>query len=205
MRLLIDTDFYCKIGVAGLFDAALNVLGVQPSDCARLPALPHMLRRGRLPKRYGADACARLARHAESIAAMTVSDSIWIDVLTPVTDIDPGEAQLFAAAAESGNLLATADKRALGAVGKVPSIRPLLAGRVVTFEAVLLRLCSTLGEIAVRSAVTPLSEDQMVRICFSPGNASPAEALRSYFDASCAEVHPLVLWQPQAVAREGGE
>lgn len=47
-RLLLDTDIFCKLGVADLLDDTLSILGLKYSDCSRLPALPHMLRRGRL-------------------------------------------------------------------------------------------------------------------------------------------------------------
>lgn len=50
MRLLLDTDAFCKLGAAGVFDDALSLLGLSVSDCGRLPALPYMLRKGSLRK-----------------------------------------------------------------------------------------------------------------------------------------------------------
>ena len=47
-RLLVDTDAYCKLGVAELLVDAVAVLGVAVDECGRLAALPFMLRRGRL-------------------------------------------------------------------------------------------------------------------------------------------------------------
>ena len=41
MQLAVDTDAFCKLGVSGLLDDALAVLGVARDDCGRLPALPY--------------------------------------------------------------------------------------------------------------------------------------------------------------------
>lgn len=53
MKLLIDNDAFCKIGTGGLLLESLALLGVDLASCGRLPSLPYMLRRGRLPKQYG--------------------------------------------------------------------------------------------------------------------------------------------------------
>lgn len=196
MRLLFDTDLFCKLGIAGLLDAALDVLGSSAAHCARLPALPHMLRRGRLPKLYGVERCAALAVRAESFPVIPTPSMRLLDALTGATDVDPGEAQLFAVAAELGLLLVTGDKRAVRVVTKIPAFRDTLAGRIVTFEAVLLSLCTRLGDGVIRDALHPLAEDNVVRVCFSPKNASPADGLRSYVNSLNNELHPFVLWDP---------
>ena len=40
-RLLVDTDAFCKLGVAGLLTDAIGVLGVTVENCGRLAALPY--------------------------------------------------------------------------------------------------------------------------------------------------------------------
>jgi hypothetical protein len=200
MQLLLDTDLFCKLGIVGLFDAAVDALGVSESDCRRLAALPHMLRRGRLPRRYGQAQCEALANRAEAIAAIPDVAIDWLDTLTNVPDVDPGEAQLLSVAAETGAWLLTGDKRALRTVAQVPGFPEALTGRIITFEAVLLVLCRALGDGSVRRALSPLEEDQVVRICFSPSNAAPRDALHSYQNSLQTEVHPLILWD----ARQGG-
>jgi hypothetical protein len=130
------------------------------------------------------------------MAIMPAAPPKWLDVLTGATDIDPGEAQLVAMAAEAGALLLTGDKRALRSVAKLATLAEALKGVVITFEAILLRMCETMGDAAVRSALSPLAEDQLVRICFSPGNPDPKAALRSYQENLQEELRPLVLWDP---------
>ncbi len=193
--LLVDTDIFCKLGVSGLLEAALKVFGVTMGDCARLPALPHMLRRGRLPKLYGQAACDTLAQVAEAMSSVPAASAAWLDQLIAVPRIDPGEAQLFASAAEHSLTLLTGDKRALVALAGLTELSEALSGRIVTLEAVLMALCVRGGDEGVRTALQPvMSADRMVQACFSAGNKSPREALESYFNHLKREVHPLVLW-----------
>ena len=56
-KLLVDTDAFCKLSVAGLLESAANVFDTSLLECARLPALPHMLKRGALRKHYGDEHC----------------------------------------------------------------------------------------------------------------------------------------------------
>jgi len=199
MRLLIDTDFFCKLGVSGLLDSLLTVLAVERGDCRRLPALPHMLRRGRLHKLYGDEACGVLRPFADSIEVAPNPSATWLDLMAPATGIDPGEAHLFGVAAEEKTvLLATGDKRALRVAAAIPPLAAALSGRVIAFEAALILLVDTLGEVEVRRAVSALATEQIVRVCFSPTNLSATEGLRSYLASLQAEVQPIVLWQPPA-------
>lgn len=196
MRLLVDTDIFCKLGVSGLLQPTLTALGVDVGECGRLPALPHMLRRGKLPKLYGDAPCAALVLLAESIALAPGAGAEWLDQIVGVDQIDPGEAQLFAAASEHTLIIVSGDKRALRAVSRLPAFCAALSGRIVTLEAVLLELCRVVGVPAVRLAVQPLAADGLVKVCFSPTNGDPEAALRSYLDALAAEVAPLLLWNP---------
>lgn len=197
MRILIDTDIFCKLGVAGLLDEALALLGGSRAECGRLAALPYMLQRGRLVKLYGPDQCATLASLAEGMETAPAADSDWMEPLVRLPTIDAGEAQLLALVAQNGLILLSGDKRALRAVRDASDVLHALHGRVVTLEAVLLALCGTLGVDAVRDAVTPLmATDQTVRVCFSATNSDPVAALLSYIGAMKREVDPLVLWMP---------
>ena len=60
MRLLVDTDVYCKLAVSNLFREGIRLLGADLSTCGTLTALPHMLARGRLRKTYGPEVCEGL-------------------------------------------------------------------------------------------------------------------------------------------------
>jgi hypothetical protein len=201
MQLLVDTDVFCKLGVANLFDEALISLGVEVSECRRLPALPHMLRRGRLPKTYGAETCMALVPVAECIPAIGSVEAEWLDRLAPVRSIDPGEAQLFAMAAQKSLFVLSGDKRAIRAIKDVPDYAEALSGRIVVLEAVLMLLCDRMDPSNIRRRLRAVTgKDTMVDVCFSEGNQDPRGALVSYYRCLADEVYPLVLWAP----RNGG-
>jgi len=196
LRLLVDSDVFCKLGITGLLEPAAAIFGVSLAECGCLPALPYMLRRGKLTRMYGSPACAALVSLAESLS-VAVATTTSLDKLANVERIDVGEAQIFSAVADLGVLALTGDKRALVAVARVPEFPQLLARKIATFEAVLLSLCGKLGDTAVREALKPiLDKDQTVRVCFSSGNLEPRAGLRSYFEALKRDVVPLELWAP---------
>ena len=202
MKLLIDTDAFCKLAVGGILEDGLRLLGVDLNECGRLPALPYMLRRGRLPRKYGADICNALVPIADGIPVIPQPGNAWLDVLTPLESIDPGEALIFAAAAEHGKCLLSGDKRALRIVKDVAGFPAAMNGRILVLEAVLIALCDRLGPEAVRSRIPPLmSNDQVVQICFSNASEDPRDGLLSYFEDLSSELAPLLLWNP----RPGGE
>ena len=197
MKLLVDTDAFCKLGAAALLSEAALVFSARLPDCGRLPALPHMLRRGGLRRRFGERVCDALIPHADAIPTAPAASSVWLDKLIAVEGIDPGEAQLLALSAEHGLPLLSADKRALRAVKSIDILAAGLAGRAVVLEAILLALCERLGTSEVGRRLAAIrGQDTMVDICFSPTNADPREALRSYYKNLAAEVEPLVLWAP---------
>jgi hypothetical protein len=198
VSLLIDTDVFCVLAAGRLLDDAVSVFGTDLSGCARLPALPHMLRKGRLRKKYGDQIGDELIPIANSIPVIEQPETQWLDRLTPVQNIDPGEAQLFALAAEKRLAVITGDKRALRALKDIPGFADALAGRVVVLEAILIVLCARLGPTVVSARVQPLiTHDSMIRVCFSPSNPDPEDALLSYYQNLEIELDPLVLWHPQ--------
>ena len=198
MRLLLDTDAFCKLGVSGLLLDAVRLLGSDLPACGRLSALPYMLRKGRLRKRYGPDACDHLLSLALKIPDLVQATDTWLARLTTVEAIDSGEAQLFAAAAEQGLVVMTGDKRALRALKDVDGFPNALARRVVVLEAVLIVLCDRLGPDEVRHRVTPLiTVDGMISTCFSTRCSDPRGGLLVYYDRLAGEVLPMTLWDPR--------
>lgn len=198
MRALLDTDAFCKLAVAQVLEDAVHLLGAELGECARLAALTYMLRRSGLRKVFGESACDVLIPIAESVPVVKQPSDVWLDRLTLISAIDPGEAQIFAAAAESGVLVVSGDKRALRALKDVAGFADALAGRIVTLEAILIALCDRLGSDEVRSRVQALmASDRTVSICFSAGNPDPRSALASYHEDLKSELHPLVLWAPR--------
>jgi hypothetical protein len=202
MNLLIDTDAFCMLAVGGILEDGLRVLGADLTKCGRLPALPYMLRRGRLPRKYGVDICNELARIADGIPVIPKPADAWLELLAPLESIDPGEALIFAAAAEHGKSLLSGDKRGLRVVKDVAGFPAALEGRIAVVEAVLLALCDRLGPEEVRRRIQPLLDhDLVVKICFSNSAEDPRIGLRSYFNSLTTELAPLLLWNPWS----GGE
>jgi hypothetical protein len=161
-----------------------------------------MLRRGRLRRVFGAEACDVIIPIAEGVPLAPHPSDLWLERLTPIAAIDPGEAQMFAAAAETGLFLVSGDKRALRALKDVADFADALVGRIATLEAVLIGLCDQLGSDEVRRRVQTLTaSDKVVQVCFSAENPDPQEALLSYQQSLADEVSPLVLWNPQQGGR----
>jgi len=201
MKLLIDTDAFCKLAVSDLLREAVRVLGVELTECGRLAALPHMLRRGRLRRRYGEEACESMLQMAGQLPSLPQPTAEWLDPLAAVQAIDPGEALILAAAAESGAMIVSGDKRALEGLKDLEAHRDALAGRIVVLEALLLKLCRDLGTNTVRLRVRPLEGlDRVVRVCFSSQGLEPEEGLLSYFKDLQKAVSPLTLWAPHTGA-----
>ncbi len=195
MSLLIDTDAFCMLAAGQLLDDAISLLDADRSTSARLPALPYMLRKGQLRKKYGDQTSDILVPIANSIPVIGQPDAQWLDKLIPVQNIDPGEAQLFALAAEKQLTILTNDKRALRSLKDVPGFASALAGRVVILEAILIALCDQLGATVVSARVHPIiTHDTMVRMCFSSRNPDPRHALFSYYQSLVPDLDPLVLW-----------
>lgn len=200
MRLLVDTDVFAKLGIAGLLDQLYELFDVSIEACRRLPALPHMLRRGALPTLLGKEACEQLVPIAEAMGVAPLASTKWLERLVNVPQIDPGEAQLFASAVEHELVVVTGDKRSVIAASKVDGMADALSGRVAPMETVLLGFCQRLGREHVRNAVKPLvavedRKDKMMRVCFSDGNPDPESALQSYISDLKRSVAPLVLWE----------
>lgn len=199
MRPLLDTDVFCKLGAAGLLSDAAALFGADLLECERLPALPQMLRRGRLRKRLGDSLCDQLIPLADQLPIIAGADDVWLERLTGVVAIDPGEAQLFAAAAVGTAVVLSGDKRALKAVSALPELARVLSGRVVVIESLLIALSRVLGVEPLRQRLKPtLALDMAIRACFS--SVDPVAGLRSYFDGLAKEVVPMVLWPPEAGA-----
>ncbi len=195
MKLLFDTDAFCKLGVASLLPDVACLFGEQLQACGRLAALPYMLKKGTLPRRYGEEACGKLLPIANAMPPAPEADPASLSLFSAVEDIDSGEAQLFAAAAQHGLSVVTHDKRALRALAGVPSVHPQLCGRIVVLESALVALCARLGAAALAAALAPLSGvDRAITDCLSRGSGGLLTALASFSDGCACDVEPLKLW-----------
>ncbi len=195
MRLLVDSDAFCKLAVCGLLSDAAALFHAELDECGRLPALPHMLRRGRLRQRYGETVCDGLIPLAEEMPLVVAASTSWLEELAPIPDIDPGETILFATAADRRIPVITGDIRSLHALKNLEGFPGALEGRIAVLEAVLLALCGRLGTATMRSRVESVPQaDTVMRICFSPNEEEPEPALRSYLRDRRIQLAPLVLW-----------
>jgi hypothetical protein len=160
-----------------------------------------MLSRGSLRERYGPVEADAMVRTARLLRCIPQPSAEWLDPLAPVQAIDPGEALVFAAAAESGALVISGDKRALEGLKGVGAYRNALAGRIVVLEALLMSLCEHIGQELVRERLRPLLDlDRVIRICFSSEGSGPEACLLSYFEDLQRVVSPLELWHPDSGA-----
>jgi len=80
--LLFDSDAFCKLGIAGLLEEIPPTFGIAANDAGCLPALPHMLRRGKLRKTFGDADCDKLIPAAEQLAVDLSPSAAWLDKLT---------------------------------------------------------------------------------------------------------------------------
>ena len=150
MKLLIDTDAFCKLGIAGRLADAAGLFGANLSDCGRLAAVPFMLRRGRLFRRYGPEACSVLLAQAQGMHVCPELASASLEPFASDTNIDPGEVQLFAAATQFDITTISGDKRAIRSLKHATAVHHTLAGRIAALDGVLLALCEQLGPERLR-------------------------------------------------------
>ncbi len=205
MRLLLaDSDAAILLAASGLFGQLLGTLDLDLAHARRLDALPHMLRKGRMRRKYG-EFVETILAWCESVAP--IDDAVAdceIRQLLVRDNIDPGEASLFALLFENpGYLLTTADKRSLRELASsedLQVVRRSLAGRVICLEAAIEILVGKLGIRRVAEAFTPLRPyNRTLGVFFSRGEetreADCLEALHSYIQELTLDVGPNFLFR----------
>lgn len=183
-------------------DESLRILGIDQSDCLRLPALHYMLRKAqKFRNTYGSRPCSQMAALAATISIVGVPGGVWPDLLAKQPAIDPGEAMLFAWAAETGGFILTGDKKAVCEVKRVQGLPQALAGRIITFEAMMIELCRCLGQQKVREKIAGFkSSDGVLRNCFADRDGDALACLASYDSALRRSASPLLLWRQDCEA-----
>lgn len=196
--LLIDTDAFCKLGVSDLLGDAVAIFGTSIRECGRLPALPYMLKKGRLRSTLGEVHSDHLADLAFTMPIAPRPSEQWLEALSSIDAVDPGEALLVAASAEYNTLTITGDKRAICAIANIPILAQALDERLVAIEAILIELYNQLGDTILRNRIQALMEiDAAVRSCFL--SSVPLTGLLSYFTDLASQASPLRLWQPPSI------
>lgn len=185
MIALVDNDALVKVAALDMLleiDGLLDASSVKVLTSAQrvLTAPP---KKQAIRSQIGSDGYDRLQQFLAK--AKTLKDSPPPRLISDLVDvaIDPGEAVLFATAAEFGfYLVATGDKRAIEAISKDQGAKILfdgLSGRVICFEQILLNAIELLGFADVRKrAIAVLGCDGALAKVFAEGaRTSEADAI----------------------------
>jgi hypothetical protein len=146
LKLFVDNDVILKLAQYGLLHRLLELFSARTGtteifvlDSAQYKLLP---KRGPLELCKTESAAAQITAFLDSATKLTPEaiDLELVEVLNAAPGIDPGEALLFAGAAnsEEGRVL-TGDKRALLGLAEqdLEQISPLLSNKVITLEALI--------------------------------------------------------------------
>lgn len=195
MNLLVDTDIFIKLGASDLLEDALSLLNVSIEDSARLPALTYQLQGPTFKNKYGPAICDHILTITGRMPIIGEAESTWADALVGIPDIDPGEAQLFALAAQASARIMTGDKRALRKIKDIELIRSRIQGKVIVLEGILIALCERFGSSQISERIKPTKKfDRTVEICFH--NNDPLSGLRSYYSDLANQLKPMTIWDP---------
>jgi hypothetical protein len=196
MLLISDNDAFCKLAASDLLEDVIKHLGFELNQCARLASLPFMINKGKIGKKFDSPTRERLVELAQKMQIIKSPSADWLDKLVAINEIDPGEALIFASAAEYQASVTSGDKRALIALRGASDFHEVLSGKIIVIEAAVLAMCSVLGVESVKTKVQPvLEEDKALGFCFKSGD--PREGLRSYYSDLARRVDPLFLWSPE--------
>ncbi len=138
----LDSDIFVILAGVNLLRGVVSAAGFDLASTRRLQPLPHMLKRGRLSKKYPSGIRERAGAWCSQVQPMASRPSgPEFARLITIRGIDPGEAELLAAAAQSpGSLLATGDRRACRALVTaegVDEVKALLKGKIICLETAL--------------------------------------------------------------------
>ncbi len=183
----LDSDIFILCAGAGLLPDLVEAAGFEISKSRRLRPLPHMLRKGRIPKKYSVAAIEKAVAWCSNIpAAVGPPSAALVEQLLRVPGIDAGEAFLFALVAESDSAIATGDKRACLALhaSDCPA-KDALKGKVVCFETALWMFLGRLEYATLAKALAPAMEyNRTLRALLPQGEetieSSFREGLKSY-------------------------
>lgn len=200
----MDSDVFVLFGMSGLLFDAIETCGFEAGRTRRLAALPHMIRRGPLARKYPDDGCQRVLALCNQVEPLieAATASHTRQVLAGVDNIDVGEAELFAIMAERPEFrLLTGDKRSLVALASTPELHSLyrsLSGRIICLEVAIERLIREMGAAPIARALTPLRKyNRMLSAVFSRGEETPVEdcldGLSSYINDLVRKTGPSLL------------
>ncbi len=188
--LLIDTDMLVLLGGSGTLGDGLQSLDFEAKQSRRLAAATQQFQRGRVFKdTYPATVLQAALRAARAITPLIEqpANSAVFDALARVSNIDLGEAELFALLAEhDGYYLTTGDNRALVALAtreEVAELRQRVAGRLICLESVLKLLVDRNGAKATAQAFRALRTHRANGVLLSDPQARSDDVCRQGIDS----------------------
>lgn len=188
MICLIDNDIVKKLAICNLLDEAVGALGVSHREILVLPTARFKLGVAKNPDKaraqLGTEAFDRLKSFLANVGEIsTVPPPDEQQLFDDVLDIDTGEAILFSAWANYAEcVIATGDKRSLRALASLPNAEQIvarIAGHVICFEQIVMRIIDHSGFDLVRSRVIPTCDcDTVLRVAFGSGLEATEESVR---------------------------
>lgn len=202
--LLVDVDVLAKLAHWGMLPELPTFVEVDWPRMSTVPSLRFRAQRaattpdGKLF--HSTDAARAVMRAVSQMAPLPTVDPTRLAQFQDATDIDAGEAILFALLdGVADRCVLTGDKRAVRALSQLPATRRvLLEGRLLILEAVFLKALDLRGIEWLRKLVCPSRElDKAISIalgsrCDAPPEAVD-EALRSYHGELAVLCTPCLL------------
>jgi hypothetical protein len=190
MICLSDNDVVLKLACCDLLNETPDVLGVNRAEVFVLPTARHVLLKPlkdpeKARARLGDAVFQRVTLFLDSVQVIEAAPSPQEMLLfDDIVGLDPGEAILFSATAHYPDfILATSDKnslRTLSATAACEAICRRLAGKVLCFEQVILRLIDGLGFNPIRDKVVPARDcDTALRAVFGSGLDATEDNVRA--------------------------
>ena len=217
MICLADNDIVKKLAICNLLDEALGALGVSYDEILVLPTARFKLgvakNADKARAQLGTETFDRLKSFLDRIGVIdTVPPPDEQRLFDDALDIDTGEAILFSASAHyAACLIATGDKRSLRALAALPNAELIIdrmAGRVICFEQIVMRIIQQSGFNVVRSRVVPACDcDTVLRAAFGSGLEATEETvmrcLTVYTQYLRDETGPLLINDSHAFGTPG--
>lgn len=199
MVSLWDTDILLKLSAMDLVQETTQLLQVSERDIYILPSAPHYLLKAgkRLIGRYGRNAVERAQALARQLKVVNFPlDESELDLLRGVSDIDTGEALLYASTQTlQAFWLLTGDKRSLVALAEAPDCQAIaarLSGKVICLEQIIVRILHSHPFEAVLSKIVPAREcDTVVKVAFGSGNQTNLSHAIQILDAYIRELRAV--------------
>ncbi len=185
----LDSDIFVLLSGASLMRELVAAAGFGLSSARRLQPLPHMLGKKKMLKKYPAGVREKTIAWCSQVESVTARPKgPFLAQLGLVRGIDPGEAELFAVAAETpGSLIATGDKRAcraLKAAEGLEGAKAALQGKIICLETALELLLERRGFSALVGPLTQIRGlNKTLGALLSQGELTLEESFREGLDS----------------------